>query len=72
MYAGVAFYIFTILMSFFEPSYFNYFVGLVFLGIGWNFLFVSGTSLLVISYNKEDKFLAQGVNDFVVFFFFNL
>ena len=42
-------------------------VGLILLGVGWNFLFVSGTSLLVISYNKEDKFLAQGLNDFVVF-----
>ena len=42
-------------------------IGLILLGIGWNFLFVSGTSLLVISYNKEDKFLAQGLNDFVVF-----
>ncbi len=67
MYAGVVFYIFTILMSFFEPSYFNYFVGLVFLGIGWNFLFVSGTSLLVTTYSPEEKFKAQGFNDLVVF-----
>ena len=42
-------------------------IGLILLGIGWNFLFVTGTSLLVISYKKEDKFLAQGLNDFVVF-----
>ena len=42
-------------------------MGLILLGIGWNFLFVTGTSLLVISYDKEDKFLAQGLNDFVVF-----
>ena len=67
MYAGVMFYIFTILMSFFEPSYLNYFLGLVFLGIGWNFLFVSGTSLLVTTYKPEEKFKAQGFNDLVVF-----
>ena len=67
MYAGVLFYIFTILMSFFEPSYLNYFLGLVFLGIGWNFLFVSGTSLLVTTYKPEEKFKAQGFNDLVVF-----
>ena len=67
MYAGVIFYIFTILMSFFEPSYLNYFLGLVFLGIGWNFLFVSGTSLLVTTYKPEEKFKAQGFNDLVVF-----
>ena len=67
MYAGVMFYIFTILMSFFEPSYLNYFAGLVFLGIGWNFLFVSGTSLLVTTYKPEEKFKAQGFNDLLVF-----
>ena len=67
MYVGVIFYIFTILMSFFEPSYLNYFAGLVFLGIGWNFLFVSGTSLLVTTYKPEEKFKAQGFNDLVVF-----
>ena len=69
MYVGVIFYIFTILMSFFEPSYLNYFAGLVFLGIGWNFLFVSGTSLLVTTYKPEEKFKAQGFNDLVVFSF---
>ena len=46
-------------------------VGLILLGVGWNFLFVSGTSLLVVSYNKEDRFLAQGLNDFIVFFSIN-
>ena len=42
-------------------------IGLILLGIGWNFLFVSGSSLLVISYNQEDKYRAQGLNDFIVF-----
>ena len=39
----------------------------MFLGIGWNFLFVSGTSLLVTTYSPEEKFKAQGFNDLVVF-----
>ena len=67
MYAGVLFYILTILMSFFEPSFLNYFISLIFLGIGWNFLFISGTSLLVTTYKPEEKFKAQGFNDFLVF-----
>ena len=67
MYAGVLFYILTILMSFFEQSFLNYFISLIFLGIGWNFLFVSGTSLLVTTYKPEEKFKAQGFNDLVVF-----
>ena len=57
----------TILTHFIFETYYGYMIGLILLGVGWNFLFVSGTSLLVVSYNKEDKFLAQGLNDFVVF-----
>ncbi len=67
MYAGVLFYILTILMSLFEPSFLNYFISLIFLGIGWNFLFISGTSLLVTTYKPEEKFKAQGFNDLLVF-----
>jgi len=67
IYAGIAIMLTTIITHFTFETYFGFMVGLIFLGIGWNFLFVSGTSLLVVSYNKEDKFLAQGLNDFVVF-----
>ena len=67
MYLGVLFYFFTILLSFFQPSFFNYFISLIFLGIGWNFLFISGTSLLVTTYKPEEKFKAQGFNDLLVF-----
>jgi len=67
MYLGVLFYFFTILLSFFQPSFLNYFVSLIFLGIGWNFLFISGTSLLVTTYKPDEKFKAQGFNDLLVF-----
>ena len=40
---------------------------LIFLGLGWNFLFISGTSLLVLTYREEEKFKAQGLNDFIVY-----
>ena len=69
MYVGVIFYILTILLSLFEPTFLNYLLALIFLGIGWNFLFVSGTSLLVTTYKPEEKFKAQGFNDLVVFSF---
>jgi MFS family permease len=42
-------------------------VALIFLGFGWNFLFISGTSLVVLTYKEEEKFRAQGVNDLIVF-----
>jgi len=67
IYSGIIILLITIIIHFNFETYYGYMIGLVLLGIGWNFLFVTGTSLLVVSYNKEDKFLAQGVNDFVVF-----
>ena len=67
IYVGVGFYTLTILLSFLEPTFFNYILALVFLGIGWNFLYLSGTGLLVLSYKEEEKFKAQGFNDVLVF-----
>jgi MFS family permease len=51
----------------FEQNFLNYLIALIFLGLGWNFLFISGTSLLVLSYKEEEKFKAQGFNDLIVY-----
>ena len=67
MYFGVLFFIFTIILSYFDQTVINYLFSLVFLGLGWNFLFISGTSLLVLNYKEEERFRAQGFNDFIVF-----
>ena len=67
MYMGVFFYALTISLSLFEPTFINYFASLICLGIGWNFLYISGTSLLVTTYNDQEKFKAQGFNDLIVF-----
>lgn len=45
----------------------QYFTILVFLGIGWNFLFIAGTDLLVKNSPHEKRFRIQAVNDFSVF-----
>ena len=67
MYVGVILFSVTILTSLFEQNFFNYLLALIFLGFGWNFLFISGTSLLVLSYREEEKFKAQGFNDLIVY-----
>jgi MFS family permease len=41
--------------------------GLVMLGIGWNFLFIGGTSLLGECHTAAEKAKVQGLNDFMVF-----
>jgi len=67
MYIGVLFFVVTIILSLFEQTFVNYMVALIFLGFGWNFLFISGTSLVVLTYKEEEKFRAQGINDLIIF-----
>jgi MFS family permease len=40
---------------------------LILLGLGWNFLFVGATSLLIETYAPDEKAKAQALNDFLVF-----
>jgi MFS family permease len=67
MYAGVVLFSITILISLFDQNFINYLIALIFLGFGWNFLFISGTSLLVLTYREDEKFKAQGFNDLIVY-----
>ena len=67
IYIGVLFFIVMIILSLFEQTFANYMVALIFLGFGWNFLFISGTSLVVLTYKEEEKFRAQGINDLIIF-----
>ena len=70
IYIGVLILVLCIVIHFIHQSFYNYVFGLILLGIGWNFTFVTGTSLLVVSYEKyekEEKFRTQGFNDFLIF-----
>ncbi|TRZ67411.1 MAG: MFS transporter [Rhodocyclaceae bacterium] len=48
-------------------SVMHFWWALVLLGVGWNFLYIGGTTLLVETYRSEEKAKAQGTNDFIVF-----
>ncbi len=45
----------------------NFLSALMLLGVGWNFLFIGGTTLLTEAYRPEEKNKVQGANDFCVF-----
>ena len=47
-------------------SLMHFWWALFLLGVGWNFLFVGGTTLLTETYRPEEKAKAQGSNDFIV------
>ena len=48
-------------------SLLHYWWALVLLGVGWNFLYVGGTTLLTYTYSLAERFRAQAVNEFLVF-----
>ncbi len=50
-----------------NPQFFHYLAALILLGVGWNFLFLGGTTLLTQCYNPAERFKVQAVNDFLVF-----
>lgn len=45
----------------------NFWTALVLLGVGWNFMFVGGTTLLAECYTPAEAPRVQGMNDFLVF-----
>ncbi len=45
----------------------NYAVGLILLGVGWNFLFISGTTFLTEHYTFSERFKIQAANDFIIY-----
>ncbi len=47
-----------------EVAHFS--IALIFLGIGWNFLFVGGTALVTTTYRVEEKAKVQALNDTLV------
>jgi MFS family permease len=45
----------------------HFVMALTLLGIGWNFMYTGGTTLLTESYTPAEKARTQGANDFIVF-----
>ena len=54
-------------VSLFGHQLMHYWLGLVALGLGWNLLFVAGTTLLARSVDPANRHRAQALNDFTVF-----
>jgi len=64
---GIAALLIMVVVVFSEYAFVNYWVSLVLLGIGWNFLFVGGTTLLPEGYRESERFKVQALNDFTIF-----
>jgi MFS family permease len=63
--AGLMFACVAIALS--GVSVMHFWWALLLLGVGWNFLYIGGTTLLTETYRPAEKAKAQGFNDFLVF-----
>lgn len=67
MVLGLACYGITIAVGISDPGIWYFWFALVFLGVGWNFMFLGATAMLPQTHKPEYHFKAQAVNDSVVF-----
>lgn len=65
--AGTVLMFAMIMASMLGSGIVEYWTALVLLGVGWNFMFVGGSTLLTEVYTLPEKAKVQGVNDFMVF-----
>ena len=67
MLAGTALLGATLVAGLAGRQIMHYAAAMVALGVGWNFLYVGGTTLLARAHRPAERFRVQGLNDFTVF-----
>jgi MFS family permease len=67
MLAGVALLTSHVLMTLTGTGFYSFAGALILLGVGWNFLYVGGTTLLTTTYAASEKAHAQAFNDMAIF-----
>ena len=63
---GAALMFFCIGIALSGVTLMHFWWALVLLGVGWNFLFIGGTTLLTETHRPEERAKVQGTNDFIV------
>ena len=67
MFAGCVLMFLTVGIAHAGLTYWHFWFALFALGVGWNFMFVTATTLLTTTYSSAEKAKVQGVNDLTVF-----
>lgn len=65
--AGVMLNIVAMIANMSGVALVNFWAGLVAIGVGWNFMFIGGTTLLAEASRPEERPKVQGLNEFLVF-----
>ncbi|MCR8921989.1 MFS transporter [Dasania sp. GY-MA-18] len=67
LWPGLMTFLICVVIAMYNNHFIHFWLALVLLGIGWNFLFIAGTTLLPMGHNHEDRFKVQATNDFILF-----
>ena len=67
MLAGVVLNIICVAIALTGVEVMNFWLALLLLGVGWNFMFVGATTLLTESHTPAERAKVQGVNDAAIF-----
>ena len=67
MFGGVVFNLCAIATALSGVTVPQFWFSLVLLGVGWNFLYIGGTTLLTETYRPEERARAQGTNEQAIF-----
>ena len=67
LFTGALFCLICVVLNLVGQTVWHFWIALIFLGLGWNFLFVGGTTLLTECYTEAEKSRTQAANDFIVF-----
>lgn len=67
IFAGLAMLVASAVAGLTGITFGHFSVGLILLGLGWNFGFIGGTTMVTSCYEPAEKSKVQAVNDFAVF-----
>lgn len=67
MQAGFILLLVHVLLAISGVEFLHFLSALVFLGIGWNFAFIGGTTLLTQTYQPAEQMKMQAINEFTIF-----
>lgn len=67
IFAGMASFAIAATIALEDVALNNFYLALIFVGLGWNLMFTAGTTLLAEAHTKAENAMAQGINDFLVY-----
>ena len=67
MQIGFALLLGNVIITLLGIEFLNFLSALILLGVGWNFAFIGGTTLLTQTYRPSEQLKVQAINEFAVF-----